>query len=409
MNAHELAQATAIAVAISHPDHAGIIFSTARVEDFDPPFRQIAEAIHKMRLSKTPIDTLTVVDELTRRGTIGRVGGSAAVYELMQYGYGGTPAADHAVQIIANHNHRRSLWKTGGQLMQAAEMDETDPLRLAKSAIREAQGVVDRIDASGDDVLTPSLREFLDTEDAPYDWVLPGLLERGDRLVLTGTEGAGKSELMRQLAICAAAGVHPFTGARQPVRRVLLVDCENGVPKLRRAMRGLAAAARRYGADPAESLWVEARPQGLDLETSEDEAWLVRHVSTLQPDLLLTGPIYRLHAGNPNDEEPARNVARVLDRCREAANCALAVEAHAGHGMAGATRAVRPTGSSLWLRWPEFGYGIRPTENHTKEYREVDFVPWRGDREARDWPSTLAGGGVWPWHAVDAGLRAVAG
>jgi replicative DNA helicase len=66
----------------------------------------------------------------------------------------------------------------------------------------------------------------------------------------------------------------------------------------------------------------------------------------------------RLHAANPNDEEPARKVTQVLDRCRSAANCAIVTEAHAGHGYGGLERPIRPTGSSLWLRWPEFGYGL---------------------------------------------------
>ena len=139
--------------------------------------------------------------------------------------------------------------------------------------------------------------------------------------------------------------------------------------------------------------------KGGDLTKPEDEAWLVSRVSALQPALLVIGPIYRLHAKNPNDEEPARCVTRVLDRCRAAANCALILEAHAGHttGVDG-MRHVRPTGSSLWLRWPEFGYGLRAADGfHPTDNRVVDFVAWRGDREERQWPQQLRGGGVWPW------------
>jgi hypothetical protein len=149
-------------------------------------------------------------------------------------------------------------------------------------------------------------------------------------------------------------------------------------------------------------MFLEAIPEGLDLMKPEDEQWLVRVVSAIQPDLLITGPIYRLHAANPNDEETARKVAKVLDRCRAAANCALVTEAHAGHGGGQeGVRPVRPVGSSLWLRWPEFGYGLRATQNYNPEDRLVDFVPWRGDREERAWPKQLATGGAWPWRAVE--------
>ena len=64
--------------------------------------------------------------------------------------------------------------------------------------------------------LAPDLYEFLAIVDPPSDWVIPGLLERGDRLIWTGFEGLGKSVVVRQLAVCAAAGVHPFT--REPDR-----------------------------------------------------------------------------------------------------------------------------------------------------------------------------------------------
>lgn len=397
MDSLQLAQATALGVVIREPECAPTVFAAARTEDFDPPYREVAEAIHRLRLERTPITQVAVVDELTRRGTIGRIGGSAFVFELVNYSYGGCAGAEYATTIIANHARRRRLWKAGTQLIQGAAMDEADPLRLAQAIAAEAQGVIDSIDAEGD-VLTPTLGEFLTTEDEPFDWVLPDLLERGDRLVLTGHEGGGKSVLLRQLAVTAAAGIHPFTW--QPIRpvRVLIVDCENGVPKLRRAFKELAGQARRYGSDPKTNLWVEARPAGLDLAKPEDETWLVRHVAGLQPDLLVIGPAYRLHVGNPNDEEVVRCVARVLDRCRAASNCALVLEAHAGHGMDGAHRQVRPTGSSLWLRWPEFGYGLRPAANYDPDHRVMDVVAWRGDRESRDWPKQLAAGGTWPWH-----------
>lgn len=391
-----IAQATALGCVIIDPTLAPIVFAGARVDDFDPPYREVAEAIHGLRLGRGHIDQLAVVDELTRRGSLGKVGGSAFVFELAGYGIGGRGGAEYAVEVIATNARRRRLWRAGARMTEAATLEDANPLRIAQAVIAEAQGVIDSIDADGD-VLTPTLGEFITTEDAPYDWVVPGLLERGDRLVLTGTEGLGKSVMLRQLGVMAAAGVHPFTNQPHTPARVLIVDCENGVPKMRRALRPLAHQARTYGSDPSDSLWVECRPSGLDLTKPEDETWLVRHVAGLQPDLLLTGPIYRLHAGNPNDEEPARQVARVLDRCRAASNCALVVEAHSGHGFGGSERPVRPTGSSLWLRWPEFGYGMRPARGSTPTNRVADFVPWRGDREERDWPRRLKAGGVWPW------------
>ena len=388
----ELAYSVAIATILRDPSHAGPVFARARVEEMDPPFRDYAEAINGLRVRKAAIDALSVVDEMTRRGTIGRIGGPAAVMAVGAF----IGDVDWAVDVIVRTQRLRRAWRVGEQTAAAAMNPDADPLALARSMQESAQSIIDGIEAEGD-VTTPSLREFLDRDDPPFDWVVPGLLERGDRLILTGAEGLGKSVLMRQLAVCAAAGVHPFTHRKVEPARVLVIDCENGPVKLRRALRPLVHQAQRFGVDPSENMHIEAIPAGLDLTKGDDEMWLSRVVSAIQPDLLITGPVYRLHAANPNDEEPARKVTQVLDRCRAAANCALITEAHAGHGYGPGERPVRPTGSSLWLRWPEFGYGLRAASDFNPESRVVDFVPWRGDREARDWPKRLRAGGAWPW------------
>jgi hypothetical protein len=393
----EIAQATILGGILEKPDQAGLVFATVRIEDFDQQYRLVAEAIHGLRVNRVTVDPLAVVDEMTRRGTLGRIGGASEVHRIAGFGFG---SVDYSLEIVARTARLRRLAASSLRHQQIADSPEADPFLLARSMIEAGQSVIDQIESEAD-ITTPTVREFLAVEDSPFDWVIPGLLERGDRLILTGSEGLGKSVLFRQLAVCAASGIHPFTHQPIPQQRVLYVDCENGTIQLRKALRSLAVQGSAHGTDPSDSLYIEARPEGLDLTRPEDEMWLVRRVSALQPSLLLTGPLYRLHAKNPNDEEPARAVARVLDRCRAAANCALVVEAHAGHGFGNATeRPVRPTGTSLWLRWPEFGYGIRAADGYDPQHRLVDFVAWRGDRSERDWPTQLRSGGTWPWERV---------
>ena len=254
--------------------------------------------------------------------------------------------------------------------------------------------------------LAPDLYEFLAIVDPPSDWVIPGLLERGDRLLWTGFEGQGKSVVVRQLAVCAAAGVHPFT--REPItpQRVLYIDLENPDRKSRRHFRNLERIARLNGFPvPEGTLRILQKPAGIDLTTGEDAAWLLERVTAHRPDLLVCGPFYRLHAADTNDEKAARIVVSALDAARIKADCALVTEAHAGHG-GGSDRSVRPTGSSLLMRWPEFGYGIKPlgeADEHGHS-RHVAVVPWRGPREERHWPRELIWGTHeldWPWIAAD--------
>ena len=251
--------------------------------------------------------------------------------------------------------------------------------------------------------LAPDLWEFLSTADDEYDWIVRGLLERGDRLMLTGFEGLGKSMLIRQLAVAIAAGIHPFTREETQPRRVLLIDCENSERQSRRKFRPIADATIRLDRPvPTGGLRLIHKPAGLDLATPDDLAWLLERVTAHRPDVLFVGPFYRLHSANMNEETAARKAVQALDRARTLVDCALVVEAHAGHGEAGARRSVRPTGSSLLLRWPEFGYGLSPAFDPApgESCRMVKVLPWRGPRDERGWPTRLTWGGHgdFPWR-----------
>jgi replicative DNA helicase len=257
-------------------------------------------------------------------------------------------------------------------------------------------------------VTTQTIAEFLDVpaEADSYDWVVPGLLERGDRYVLTGTEGAGKSTLFRQLAVTLAAGLHPFTQEAIKPQRVLLIDCENGAAHMRRKLRPLVIQADCEGYEVAETnLWIEVRPEGLDLAADKDVSWLLRRIAAIQPDAVMIGPLYRLAPRALNDDSDAAPVIATLNMIRARGACVL-LEAHAGHALGmGGRRDLRPRGSSAFLGWPEFGYGIRSSDlDEAKKRRLVDMVPWRGDRDEREWPERLVAGGTWPWSAyVSAG------
>src|SRR5690606_41049990 len=113
-------------------------------------------------------------------------------------------------------------------------------------AAEKIQAARDSSDAS-QAVATETLRALLAAVDEPYAWVVPGLLERSDWLILTGSEGLGKSTLFRQMAVCAAAGINPFTAERHAPQRVLYIDVENSRRQAKRALRPLALAAMQHG------------------------------------------------------------------------------------------------------------------------------------------------------------------
>lgn len=289
----------------------------------------------------------------------------------------------------------------------ASGKDATDHINAGHS-VADLVTVWDSEETAKPD-LAPDLWEFLDTPDPEHSWIVPGLLERGDRLMLTGFEGLGKSMLVRQMAVAIAAGLHPFTMKDIQPHRVLLVDCENSERQSRRKFRPLASASIRYGRRvPDGGLRLIHRPEGIDLTRDDDAAWLMERVTAHQPDVLFIGPFYRLHNANLNDEMPARRTVAVLDAARTKVDCALVIEAHAGHAEQGRGRSVRPVGSSLLLRWPEFGFGLAPADEPApgQPCREVEVRPWRGQRDEREWPTRLTWGNPdgWPWEVIPDGF-----
>lgn len=230
------------------------------------------------------------------------------------------------------------------------------------------------------------LDEFLAEAEPDYDWLIPNVVERGDRTILTGAEGAGKSTLLRQIGVQCASGIHPFTNAPMDPIRVLLIDLENTRRQTKRQLRPLRIAA---GGDYTGGRFrIIVRTSGLNLTETSDMVWLASRIEANKPDLVIVGPIYKMHAGDPVEEAPARTVIACLDHVRELYGVALLIEAHSPHATNGGARPMRPYGASIWMRWPEFGLHITETGQ---------LKHWRGDRDERQWPAALKRGGDWPW------------
>lgn len=369
-------------------------------EDFYRPAHQIIfGAITDCDRSGDPADWVAVKARLETSGLTRESGGPLYPHDLTQ----AVPAAvngTHYARIVRGHAVRRRLLVAGRRIVQWATELSDDEHGLTERALREVEAVRD---AGMDDVTTPTIGEFLTVPDGAdsYDWIVPGLLERGDRMILTGTEGLGKSTLFRQLAVTAAAGIHPFTHKPVKPQRVLFLDCENGPAHTRRKIRPLVTSASLAGYPVGETnLWMEIHPEGMDLALDRDVSRLLRIVAAIAPDIVFLGPLYRLAPRALNNDDDAAPVLATLNMIRARGACVV-LEAHAGHAVGhGGVRDLRPRGSSAFLGWPEFGYGIRASSrDEAKQRRLVDMVPWRGDRDEREWPEMLIAGGQWPWSA----------
>lgn len=371
------------------PPRAALLRDHVDPADFDEPRNeQIWNAIYAVVDNHIDPDPITVTDRLRETGELKRIGG-AYVPALL----GACPSPANAEQYatqIRNAARLRHVDIIATKLKHLANTGSPDGLdtALAESLQTLDDGVARVGPRHAALIRIPNIDELLAVDDTDtYDWVIPGLIEAQERIILTAEEGAGKSTLLRQIGITGASGIHPFTGDRFDPVSVLHVDVENNARQSRRRYRPLRIQAGD-NLNP-NNLHIEIRVEGMDLTQPEDRDWLLKTVSAVQPDLLLIGPIYKLANGDPNEETSAKPVAMAIDEIRARTDCAVILEAHVPKATGGSRkRPMEPYGWSGWMRWPEVGIFMA---------KDGTLTHWRGAREERDWPAELKRGGTWPW------------
>ena len=198
------------------------------------------------------------------------------------------PQRQHAEVILAKAAARRIL-----ALAIRAQCDVKeggDPYLVAADAARE----LDEVGApTGNAPEALTLPELLERAEHAATWVVPGLLRLDWRAIVVAAEGKGKSTLLRQIAVCAAQGIHPLKFADIPPVRSLVVDAENALAAIAETGATLDRLARdkageRY--DP-ERCRIWSRPGGLDIREHRDRAELLREIRAQQPQLVVAGPL----------------------------------------------------------------------------------------------------------------------
>lgn len=387
---HDLAAEEALlGAAMLDPEVAARLPAMAGPDDFYKTAHQwVASAIADLVGDGDAADPVTVRARLDRDGLLDQVGGDAAMVTLTALATRGASASGAAgyAGIVRAKRELRRLIEIGGDLADAGFTGKTARVhRLLEDALARTNG-----HAAGPSApeLDPDLDEFLDSDEPAYDWLIEGLIERNDRVIVTGPEGGGKSTLLRQIAVQAASGIHPFTlGPIDPLQ-VLLVDTENSQRQARRALTGLRATAD--GAYQSGRLRVRVLGHAIDLAATTVYSDLAARIEAQQVDLLVIGPLYKLIADDPIKEMPARAVSDAIDRLRAVRGSAVLIEAHSPYAEgARAKRPIRPYGASLWSRWPEFGLYLDPDGGALRH--------WRGQRDERSWPAGLQRSTPWPW------------
>lgn len=370
-------------------------------DDFDDPkHKLIASAIRRLIREGGKPDPITVSAELSALNVLSRIGGSVFLHDLV--GMVTTPlSAPYYATIVRDASRVRLAHATGVRLTQmTTNEDSAEEMPEILARVRaELDAIPGRFTEEAQ--VAPTVHDLLLRADEPEDWLIPGLIERGERIVITGGEGMAKSMIMRQFAACLAAGLHPWTGRRvSDGFRVLHIDAENSERQSRRNYLrvGNGIARNRPAPGWSERIHLWTRTEGLNL-AGADRGWFHKVAEMCSPDLIILAPAYKIMIGqDPDKERDILALLAAIDEVRTRHDSAVMIEAHSGNGPDGSTRPTRPIGSSVWRRWPEVGFGLRIDEKSypegcgEKRPRYLQAVQFRGQREDRDWPDLLAWG-----------------
>jgi hypothetical protein len=325
------------------------------------------------------------------------------IFELAQVAPAVSTVAYYGEQV-ANAAMRRKIDLELRKAQQAIRQDDIDDALLNVASSLVAVDV--EMDAPTQAGRVPSgfyeLGDFVHRHDRREEWVIPGLICRQERIMVIASEGSGKSMMARQMAVMAAIGMHPLTRDRIRPVKTLQVDLENPSGIIAKKTRPMVAYAEELNLWTEGQAFIWHRPAGINLRKMADRREFDQVLAACQPELVCFGPLYKAAAADhANPEQQAQETAQALDDMREKYGAAFWIEHHAPLGQNG-QRELRPFGSALWMRWPEFGLVLRKNEDPKIGARilHVDANGFRQQRDERTWPIAFRYDQRWPWRPI---------
>jgi replicative DNA helicase len=181
-----------------------------------------------------------------------------------------------------------------------------------------------------------------------------------------------------------------------------MVDLENPERIIRRTSKSIYGATLHYGHKETPDAHLLIKPDGIDLLKASDRLMLEDKLEQVRPEIVFLGPVYKsfIDPGGRTSEAIAIEIAKYFDTIREYFKCAMWFEHHAPLGSALASRDLRPFGSAVWSRWPEFGLSLQPDPTAPEGY-VYEVKHFRGARDRREWPTRMKRGKIFPFEVLD--------
>jgi hypothetical protein len=364
------------------------VFSIVDVEDFEYGKQQDIARIITTLLAQNKVDQMAVANEASKQSQ--DLMKWFVVYVREEF-YSTPTYCANGVRDAAN---RRRLEESLTRALNRTTSQQGDVSEIMSSLITDLDTTQAHI-SSGLSVV--GFDDVFNAEDDLRPWIMPGMLRTNERMIITGPEGGGKSVLVAQMCLGASMGVNTLSAsyAKHEPLRVLMLDVENDRLQVRNNMRKIYPVLREMNDVQPSIEWVDI--QHIDMSDSVEQQKVIRLAKERQPHLMYMGSLYRLAPEGDKVDTAFTSISRTVDRIRSETGASVLLEAHAGHGMQNDRNGMRPYGSSMWMRWPEFGFGM---VRHNQS-GNIQLKNWRGHRsDDRNWPAGLRRGSVLPWQPI---------
>ena len=374
--------------------NAEAVFTICDVADFAPGHQQeLAGIIMRTLTAEGRVDPMMILTACSEHSST-----LARFFTTEISGNEYSTAAYCATKVREYANRQRvdaALTRATQGIKSAADIEDV------VARLHDDLALISIVDDSEND--TVSLLDILEIPDEDERWIMRGMLRYNERLMFTGMEGGGKSVLLAQIVLGAAMGVHTLSQdyeQHEPIR-TLVLDVENSLIQVRNNARKIyPTLSEMTGRSNAPLEWMNDRY--IDLSDPKDAQRVVRIAKNYRPSLVVLGSVYKLASEGDKHEASFNAISRTVDRIRAETGSAVILEAHTGHGWnndRSKGSGMRPDGSSRWMRWPEYGYGMVPMGKSKPGI--IELVPFRGARDdSVKWPSGLRRGGLLPWTPI---------
>jgi len=241
--------------------------------------------------------------------------------------------------------------KDAGDVAQRAVKGGDDPAEAVAEVIFDAAPVEVEVETSLQTISTKEIAAMPEPDRS--DELLGGLLMRGQRVVLGAHTGDGKTTFGLQLARALALG-EEFLDFRGAGGRALIIDAEQSLRSIKRRI----TEARLEDCESVHYLRV---PDGLELDQDDDQVEALDNVfADGSFDLVVADPLYKLHAGDSNDERSAVDLMKLFDGWREQHGFCLLLPVHCRKPPPGVKFSMHEFfGSTAYLRGAEVVLGLQ--------------------------------------------------